>query len=100
MAADVAMSHDDVRALQGIARRITAEPTEAERIAWREQAVTRLNQTYGTGAAQAFRDARAFIAQDSRRAKILDAKGLGDHPDTVLMVARLARQARIQGKLK
>ena len=29
-----------------------------------------------------------------------DAKGLGDHPDTVLMVARLARQARMQGKLK
>ena len=44
--------------------------------------------------------ARAFIAQDPRRAKILDNKGLGDHPDTVLMVARLARQARMQGKLK
>jgi len=100
MAADVAMSNDDVRAMQSIARQITEEPTEADRVTWREQAVTRLNESYGTGAAQAFRDARAFIAQDPRRAKILDAKGLGDHPDTVLMVARLARQARIQGKLK
>lgn len=100
MAADLSMSHDDVRALQSIARQIPSKPTEAERITWREQAVTRLNETYGNSAAQAFRDARAFIAQDPRRAKLLDAKGLGDHPDTVLMVARLARQARIQGKLK
>ena len=100
MAADVAMSHDDVRALQSIARQIPEAPSDADRIAWREQAVTRLNETYGNGAAQAVRDARAFIAQDPRRAKLLDAKGLGDHPDTVLMVARLARQARIQGKLK
>lgn len=100
MAADLSMSHDDVRALQSIARQIPSKPTEAERITWREQAVTRLNETYGNGAAQAVRDARAFIAQDPRRAKLLDAKGLGDHPDTVLMVARLARQARIQGKLK
>lgn len=100
MAADVAMSNDDVRALQSIARQIPEAPSDADRIAWREQAVTRLNETYGNGAAQAFRDARAFIAQDPRRAKILDAKGLGDHPDTVLMVARLARQARMQGKLK
>lgn len=100
MAADVAMSSDDVRALQSIARQIPEAPSDADRIAWREQAVTRLNETYGNGAAQAFRDARAFIAQDPRRAKILDNKGLGDHPDTVLMVARLARQARMQGKLK
>ena len=100
MAADVAMSNDDVRALQSIARQIPEAPSDADRIAWREQAVTRLNETYGNGAAQAFRDARAFIAQDPRRAKILDNKGLGDHPDTVLMVARLARQARMQGKLK
>jgi len=100
MAADLSMSHDDVRALQSIARQIPSKPTEAERITWREQAVTRLNETYGNGAAQAVRDARAFIAQDPRRAKLLEARGLGDHPDTVLMVARLARQARIQGKLK
>ena len=100
MAADVAMSNDDVRALQSIARQIPEAPSDADRIAWREQAVTRLNETYGNGAAQAVRDARAFIAQDPRRAKILDNKGLGDHPDTVLMVARLARQARMQGKLK
>lgn len=100
MAADVAMSNDDVRALQSIALQIPEAPSDADRIAWREQAITRLNETYGNGAAQAFRDARAFIAQDPRRAQILDAKGLGDHPDTVLMVARLARQARMQGKLK
>ena len=100
MAADVAMSSDDVRALQSIARQIPEAPSDADRIAWREQAVTRLNETYGNSAAQAFRDARAFIAQDTRRAKLLEARGLGDHPDTVLMVARLARQARIQGKLK
>ncbi len=100
MAADVAMSKDDVRALQSIARQIPQAPTDAERTTWREQAITRLNETYGDGAAQAFRDARAFIAQDPRRAKILEAKGMGDHPTAVLMVARLARQARMQGKLK
>lgn len=100
MAADVAMSSDDVRALQSIARQIPSTPTEAERAAWRSQAVARLSETYGDQANQVLQDARAFIAQDPRRARLLNAKALGDHPDTVLMVARLARQARIQGKLK
>lgn len=100
MAADVGMSADDVRAFDAISRTVTEMPSEEERITWREQAVTRLNEAFGDGAAQALRDARAFIAQDPRRAQFLETNSLGDHPDVVMQVARLARQARAQGKLK
>jgi hypothetical protein len=100
MAADLGMGADDVRSLRAIGQTIKVAPSDAQRMAWREQAVTQLNATYGKDAKGALRDAAKFIAQDPRRAKALEAQGLGDHPDAVLMFAKLARQARNAGKLK
>jgi len=100
MATDLGMSASDVRSLRAIGQTIKAVPSDAQRMAWREQAVTQLNATYGKDAKGALRDAAKFIAQDPRRAKALEAQGLGDHPDAVLMFAKLARQARNAGKLK
>lgn len=75
-------------------------PSEETRTQWRDQAVQRLNETYGKDAKQALADAAKFVQADPRRARMLDHNGAGDHPDAVLLFARLARQARVQGKLK
>ncbi len=58
-----------------------------------------LNRTYGNQAAQALRDAQAFIAQDPRRVKMLEVNGRGDHPKVVALMAKLGRKARLAGKL-
>jgi len=101
MAADLGMSHSDVRTLRTVGDVCNANPPSDEtRLQWREEAVQRLNETYGKDAHQAYRDAVRFAQRDPRVVKILNEGGRGDHPDAVLMLARLARQARMQGKLK
>lgn len=68
--------------------------------AWREEVVTRLNAEFGHGAKQALRDARALIAKDPRWIQMIDRRDAGDHPETVIFFARLAKQARSSGRLK
>lgn len=100
MAADVGMDNGDIRALQSVFSRVSEAPSEETRITWREQAVQRLNEAYGKDAKQALADAVQFVRADPRRARMLEHNGVGDHPDAVVLFARLARQARVQGKLK
>lgn len=100
MAADVGMSNGDVNTFVTVLRNTREAPTEEIRTQWREQAVQRLNETYGKDAKQALADAAKFVQADPRRARMLEAKGAGDHPDAVLLFAKLARQAKMQGKLK
>lgn len=100
MATDVGMNNGDVRTLQVVFRHVSEAPTEETRVQWREQAVQRLNETYGKDAKQALADAAKFVKADPRRARMLEHNGAGDHPDAVLLFARLARQARLQGRLK
>lgn len=100
MAADVGMNNSDVRTLRGVLGQVKEDPSEETRVQWREQAVQRLNETYGMQAKQAMADAVQFVKADPRRVQILGINGAGDHPDAVLLFARLARQARMQGKLK
>lgn len=101
MAADLGMSPQDVEALRvvGVACN-AAPPGHEQRAAWQEEAVDRLNRQYGQGAAQAYRDAAAFAQRDPRVMAMLNEGGRGDHPDTVMIFARLARQARQAGRLK
>ena len=95
MVADVGMSVEDFHVFSDICRQVEEVPTEETRVAWREEAVLRLNDSYGTDAAQALRNTRDFIAEDPRRSLILEANGIGDHPDVVLLFAKLAKQSRI-----
>lgn len=100
MAADVGMNNSDVRTLRGVFGQVKETPSEETRLQWRELAVQRLNETYGMQAKQAMADAVQFVKADPRRVQMLGINGAGDHPDAVLLFARLARQARGQGKLK
>ena len=101
MAADLGMSVGDINTLRTVAQVCDVTPPNDEtRIQWREQAVQRLNETYGEGAAQAYRDAIKFAQRDPRWVKALNENGRGDHPDSVLLFAKLARQAKVAGRLK
>lgn len=100
MAADVGMTNGDVNTFVTVLRNTREAPSEETRTQWREQAVQRLNETYGKDAKQALADAAKFVQADPRRARMLEAKGAGDHPDAVLLFAKLARQARTAGRLK
>ena len=101
MAADLGYSQADLTTIQRVERSIReAAPTDDVRADWREQAVQKLNQEFGMGAAQALRDAQALVARDPRLARVIDADGRGDHPDLILTFARLARRARAEGRLK
>lgn len=101
IAADLGMSAADVRTMRTVGQVCNATPPSDEtRIQWREQAVQRLNEAYGNDAAQAYRDAIKFAQRDPRMVKALNENGRGDHPDTVLLFAKLARQAKTAGKLK
>lgn len=100
MAADVGMTNGDVNTFVTVLRNTREAPSEETRTQWREQAVQRLNETYGKEAKQALADATKFVQADPRRARMLEAKGAGDHPDAVLLFAKLARQARTAGRLK
>lgn len=101
VAADAGLSLADICTLRDIDRVIKANPPTDETIAaWREEAIDRMNREFGNDAAGAMRDARTFIARDPRFAKALERDGRGDHPETVMLFARLARKARNEGRLK
>jgi hypothetical protein len=95
MAMDVGMNSSDI---PDIITAMSKPPlTPVQRISARETAVTLLNNEFGPGAKQALRDARAFVQQDPRRNAMLQS--IGDDPTIVLKVARLARVAKMSGKL-
>lgn len=98
MAADLDLGALDVRALRTRAETLRSTPMEA--IAQREAAVDALNREFGSGAKQALRDARALVARDARVARTIEAIGLGDDAETIVMLAKKARSQRVAGKLK
>lgn len=98
MCADLDLGPSEVQSLRQRAERLRETPTDV--ITQREAAVDALNREFGQGAKQAWRDARALVARDPRVAQLIEAMGLGDDPDTVLLLARKARSQRLAGKLK
>ncbi|KWW37664.1 hypothetical protein [Cupriavidus metallidurans] len=100
MAADLGMTPQDVSNLRSVANSIKQAPTDEQRVAWREEAVGALNREFGNDAAQVVRDAAKLAQRDPRVKQMLETRGLGDHPKIILQFARLARQARMQGRLK
>jgi hypothetical protein len=100
MVADLGASNEDVISFRRISTTQTEAPTDAQRMEWREQAVQALNEEFGQGASQAYKDAAKFASRDPRWVQMLEDKGLGDHPEIIMRFARLAQQARRDGRLK
>jgi hypothetical protein len=98
IAADLDLGALDVRDIRTRAERLQAEPVDV--ITQRESAVEALNREFGSGAHQAWLDARALVARDPRVGKMIEAMGLGDDADTIVMLAKKARSQRAAGKFK
>ena len=98
MAADLTLGRGEVQTLRS--RAAFVHEHKPDPAAQREAAVEALNREFGNGAKQALRDARALLQRDPRTAKIIEAMGVGDDPQVVLMIARAARQQRVAGKFK
>lgn len=99
IAADTGASPQDVIALRSIGSNLPKSTSPEQRAVLHEEAVELLNAEFGQSAAQAFKDAARLVNRDPRLAAIFK-DGLGDQPKAVLIMARLARQARAAGKLK
>jgi len=101
MAQDLGMTTDDVQVLRSVGLHCDTNPAnEATRQAWRAEATQRLTAIYGAGADVAYQDAMKFVQRDSRFSKALAHGGRGDHPDAVVLFAKLAQQAKSKGRLK
>lgn len=96
--ADLDLGPSQIQSLRQRAERLRETPVDA--IVQRESAVDALNREFGNDAAQAWRDARALVARDPRVGKLIEAMGLGDDANTIVLLARTARSQRIAGKLK
>lgn len=98
MAADFDFGTNEIRTLRDRAAFVakSAPTTEAQR----EAAVEALNREFGQRATQALRDARALLQRDPRAANLIEAMGLGDDPEVVVLVAKAAQSQRMAGKLK
>lgn len=98
MFADLDLGKLDVRDLR--TRAETLRDTPVDTIAQREGAVEALNREFGNGAYRAWMDARALVARDPRVGKMIEAMGLGDDAETIVLLAKKARSQRVAGKLK
>ncbi|CAB3648611.1 hypothetical protein CEY09_05360 [Achromobacter marplatensis] len=99
MAADTGLSSDDVRLLKDRTLTLRDNPVPPE--LQQAEARVRLAAEFGAdGIEKALKDANALLNRDPRVRNLLHGWGLGDDPDTVVLVARAAARQRAQGRLK
>lgn len=99
MAADTGLSNDDVRLLKDRTLALRDNPVPPEQ--QQAEARLRLAAEFGAdGVEKALKDANALLNRDPRVRNLLQGWGLGDDPDTVVLVARAAARQRAQGRLK
>jgi hypothetical protein len=98
--ADHGLSAQEAGNLVSIVRQVAKEPpSEEQQAKWIEQAERRLKEIYGSGMQQAVADARTLVARDPRVAKILEHTRLGNNPEVIELMARVARSERLKGRL-
>lgn len=99
LAADTGLSHDDVQLLKDRTMALHASPVSQEQ--QQAEARQRLAAEFGPeGVASALKGANALLNRDPRVRALLQGWGLGDDPDTVVLVARAAARERSKGRLK
>jgi hypothetical protein len=98
--ADHGLTQAEAREFVTIARQVAkAPPTEELQRTWVETAERRLKEIYGTGMQEAVADARRLVSRDPRVAAILSHTKLGDHPEVIELMVRVASSERLKGRL-
>lgn len=99
MAADCGLSNTEVSQLQAriLAQRANPVPNAVQQA----EAVRRLESAFGAnGAEQALAAANRLLDRDPRIKEMIKAWGVGNDPDTIVMVAQVARREQARGRLK
>lgn len=98
IAADLDLGPADINVLRTRAGQIQATaPSQESQV---EASIVALNARFGSDATQALRDARLLLQRDPRAARLIEGAGLGNDPQTVVMLAERARAQIAAGKLR
>ena len=96
---DVGLSPAEAQQMLNRAAQVRAEGMTAEQA--RKEARTELARQFGKdGADAALRDAQKLVMRDPRFGKFIHMKGLGNDPQTLIQMARLATSQRTKGLLR
>ena len=76
---------DKIKIAESVTKATTADLKEAT---W-----TALRAAFGNDAEAALQAAQRFVARDARVGRIIDAMGLGNDAETVVMLAQAARRS-------
>lgn len=98
MLADTGLSPLEARQLLNRSAHVRADGKSAEQQT--REARLALRRQYGDAADSALTDMRKLVKRDPRFAQFLERKGLGNDPETVLLLAAAARSQRTRGRLK
>jgi hypothetical protein len=98
------LTHAEAQTLTEVGVSAMHSPPSAELVTtWTEASQRVLLEEFGPrGARGALDDAKAFIGRfgTPELRDVLNATGLGNHPEIVRVIARKARQARLEGRLR
>lgn len=98
MLADTGLSPMEARQLLNRSAHVRADGKSAEQQT--KESREALRRKYGDSADSALADMRKLVQRDPRFSKFLERKGLGNDPETVLLLAAAARSQRNRGRLK
>tara|TARA_R110000851_G_scaffold165169_2_gene309945 strand:+ start:154950 stop:155642 length:693 start_codon:yes stop_codon:yes gene_type:complete len=98
LAADHGLSHTEIGRLHQriLAQRNDPAPPEQQQA----QALQRLSEVYGPDVQEALADANRLLDRDPRTKNAIKAWGLGNDPETIVLVAQVARREKARGRLK
>lgn len=98
MLADTGLSPLEARQLLNRSAHVRADSRTAEQQT--KDAREALRRKYGDTADEALSDMRKMVKRDPRFAQFLERKGIGNDPETILLLAATARSQRRSGRLK
>lgn len=99
--ADVQLSEPEARTVMDLGRRTVENPPTDEQVAaWRTESNDVLRREFGGDAGAALADAQQLVARDQFLGRLLEATGLGNHPDVIRTLCTKARSLRLAGRLK
>jgi hypothetical protein len=94
---DLGADIHDVKEFVMLSNQVDANPPDAKTVdEWRATAAKQLLERFGENASKALDAAKTLVARDPRVARWLNDGGLGNHPDVVLKLVRLAQNQPVK----
>ena len=98
MFADLGVSPAEAQQLLNRSSAVRADNQTAEQ--QRREARAELTRQFGKNADVMLRDAKGLVARDSRMVAFIEKRGIGNDPETIVMLARAAHSHKMAGRLR